>query len=232
MALLLAGLLAPAAAADDTAPWWAAAEPRPEPEYGWWAPPEPADIALQGAPDVSAAPAAASALLPSATQSLPSFAAAQTGPTCDAVTGECDAAASVEEPAAEDDARGAGVPENEAAGDGPAGETAPADDSSDAEGSAAPAASTAASSARERETPNSCHRYEKQIIRYLGELEYAKEQGNAMAAAALEAQIERLAARELKQCPHPPPKNQLAAMMRTLKKLGKLALTAAQYGLF
>jgi hypothetical protein len=237
MALLLAACLAPAAAAEDDAPWWAAAAPRPEPEYGWWAPPD-TDLALSGAPDVSAAPATASAILPSPTQSLPAFAEPRTGPQCDAVTGRCDDTVAAVKLQTGSDATDGGGPAERAPGGG-AGTPGPtdtdgdgdSDSDEDAQGSSVPATS-ATDPSGERDTPNSCRRYERQIVRYLGELEYARERGNEMAAVALEAQIERLAARELKQCPHPPPKNQFAAMMRTLKKLGKLALTAAQYGLF
>lgn len=237
MALLLAACLAPAAAAEEDAAWWAATAPAPEPEYGWWAPPD-TDVTLSGAPEVSTAPATASAILPSPTQSLPAFAEPRTGPQCDAVTGRCDDAVAAAKLQTGSDATDGGGAAEAAPGDG-AGTPSPPDtdeagdsaSGADAQGSSAPTAS-ASDPSGERDTPNSCRRYERQIVRYLGELEYARERGNQMAAAALEAQIERLAARELKQCPHPPPKNQLAAMLGTLKKLGKLALAAAQYGLF
>lgn len=224
-ALLLACLLAPAALADDGDAWWATPAAEAEVDNGWWHRANE-DVAFEGAPDAPAA--VTSAVLPVATQSVPSFAAAKTGPGCDADTGVCD----------ESDALDAGAGQFEASGaenaDGtslPAeGDRAEADPASDQAGSNA-APTSVAPEEDEREAPHNCERYSKQIYRYMAEAEYAEKRGNERAVQGLEAQIQRLMAQMDRRCPLPPPKDHLKAMLRTLAKLGKLALTAAKYGL-
>jgi hypothetical protein len=224
MALLLACLVAPAAGADAGDAWWAEAEPQAEPDYGWWHAAGD-DVALEAAPQ-EPPPALASAAFPLARQSVPSFGAPKTGPGCNADTGVCDEAPTEgdgearREPAGAD---GAALPAD--------GEEAEDGEDVDALGSGSDAAAAAATDEDDDEAPHNCNRYAKQITRYQADLAYVNAQGNDLAARALEAQIGRLMAQMDRRCPLPPPKNQLAAMLRTLKKLGKLALTAAKYGL-
>jgi hypothetical protein len=222
-ALFLACLLVPSvASAEEESAWWATPTAEAEIDNGWWHGGSE-DVALEGAPEAPAS--VASVVGPVATQSLPSFAVAKTGPGCDADTGVCDENDSLEldgqrEGDSGDTAEGSSLP----AGD------EPAEDEAAATGTNAAPTSNAAVQ-EDDEPPHNCERYSKQIYRYLDEREYAKQRGNERAVMGLEAQIKRLEAQMDRRCPLPPPPNKFAAMMRMLKDAAKLALMAAKYGL-